>query len=374
MDHAHLREQCATALLSAAPKVSQLRAFLGLDGFVDEIIHVVDKRDSATSYQRVGTIEQLGRRVAAAAGRSTNIELVNHRTKLGGNGPIMANALAQLGFRVTYVGALGYPNLHPVFQEFATRAEVVSIAEAGRTDALEFSDGKLMLTKTVQLNEVNWANIQERFGRERFQDRFNHSDLVAFVNWTMLTYMSDLWAALQEECRRQPPPSVRRLLFIDLADPEKRTKEDLLRALELVKGFESFFEVALGLNEKEACEVGEALGLPAQDHSPDGIRALTRSLHERLGISNLIVHPVTYAVAVSRGQLASMRGPHVPEPVLTTGAGDHFNSGWCLGKLLQFEPAACLLCGVAASGFYVQRGQTPGLEDLASILRAWPEQ
>ena len=39
-------------------------------------------------------------------------------TKLGGNGPIMANALASLGLRVTYLGNLGYPNLHPVFPRF----------------------------------------------------------------------------------------------------------------------------------------------------------------------------------------------------------------------------------------------------------------
>ena len=67
--------------------------------------------------------------------------------KLGGNGPIMANALACLGLHVTYLGCLGYPEIDPVFRDFATRATVRSIAEAGHTDALEFDDGKLMLGK-----------------------------------------------------------------------------------------------------------------------------------------------------------------------------------------------------------------------------------
>ena len=36
--------------------------------------------------------------------------------------PIMANALATLGLKVTYVGALGYPNIHSVFNSFSERA------------------------------------------------------------------------------------------------------------------------------------------------------------------------------------------------------------------------------------------------------------
>src|SRR5882672_6708285 len=159
------REQCAAKLLTLIEPASQLHAFVGLDGFVDEIIHVVDKRDNAEKYQRLPTIQALSERIGGAAGKSTNIEMVVQRTKLGGNGPIMANALARLGIKVTYVGALGYPIMHPVFNEFARRAEVHSISEPGRTDALEFDDGKVMLCKSVQLNEITWQTIQARFGR-----------------------------------------------------------------------------------------------------------------------------------------------------------------------------------------------------------------
>src|SRR5438128_1863625 len=143
------REQCAARLLTLVGAASHLRAFVGLDGFVDEIIHAVDKRENAEEFQRLPTISALSERISAAAGKSTNIELVNQRTKLGGNGPIMANALAHLGVKVTYVGALGYPTMHPVFNDFAQHADVHSIAEAGHTDACEFDDGKIMLTKSA---------------------------------------------------------------------------------------------------------------------------------------------------------------------------------------------------------------------------------
>ena len=125
------RAACAQLLLANSARAATLSAFVGLDGFVDEILHVVDKRESADIYQRLPTIAQLAERLAAAAGRSTNLELVSQLTKLGGNGPIMANALASFGLKVTYLGILGYPNLHPVFRDFAKRAEVHSIAEPG---------------------------------------------------------------------------------------------------------------------------------------------------------------------------------------------------------------------------------------------------
>src|SRR5437773_7198500 len=193
------RAECAQILLAASAQISRLTAFVGLDGFVDEIVHAVDKRENAESFERLPTIAKLAERLSAAAGKSTNIELVNQRTKLGGNGPIMANALARFGIKVTYLGTLGYPHLHPVFDEFATRAEVHSIAEPGHTDALEFEDGKIMLGKHTSLKDVNWANILGRFGSERFAAKFEGSDLVAFVNWTMLPHMSDIWESLQAE-------------------------------------------------------------------------------------------------------------------------------------------------------------------------------
>src|SRR3989441_6224587 len=102
-----LREQCAGALLAAIDRAAQMTAFVGLDGFVDEILHVVDKRESAEKYTRLATIREFSDRLAAAAGRSTNVELVSQLTKLGGNGPIMANALACFGLKVTYLGILG---------------------------------------------------------------------------------------------------------------------------------------------------------------------------------------------------------------------------------------------------------------------------
>jgi len=172
MNTPELRDATAQKLHAAAGRTTQLKAFVGLDGFVDEILHVVDKRESAEKYQRLPGIAKLAERLAGAAGKSTNIELVNQLTKLGGNGPIMANALAGFGLQTTYLGNLGYPNVHPIFFEFAQRAEVHSIAEPGYTDALEFEDGKIMLGKLQSLKQVNWEISKRALARINSPPKF----------------------------------------------------------------------------------------------------------------------------------------------------------------------------------------------------------
>jgi len=366
-----LRARTAAALRLEASRVPQLTAFVGLDGFVDEILDVVDKRQDVANYQRMPTIASLGERISGAAGRSTNIELVTRRTKLGGNGPIMANALASFGLNTTYVGSLGFPNLHQVFTEFAQRAKVISISEPGHTDALEFEDGKLMLGKMYPLAEVNWENLNARAGAETVRSQVQSSTLIAFVNWTMLPHMSTIWERMLAEI----VPTVtgdRRWMFFDLADPAKRTREDLLHALELVHQFNTKFRVILGLNEKEAFEVGEVLGLPMPDGSPNGLGCLTQRIAEKVAVETIVVHPVSYALAVTDGRVSMVSGPRIQKALITTGAGDHFNAGFCLGKLLGLDDAASVLTGVTTSGYYVKTATTPGMLDLAGMMDSWP--
>lgn len=366
-----LREQTSAKLTAAANQPAKLKAFIGLDGFVDEILHVVDKRENAEKYSRLAGMDQWGARISAAAGKSTNIELVSQMTKLGGNGPIMANAMAAFGVRVSYLGILGYPNLHPVFADFAKRAEVVSIAEPGYTDAVEFEDGKVMLGKHQSLRQMNWENIKSRYGQDKFTAKVAAADFVGFVNWTMLTYMNGIWEAIQKEvCPKLN--GARKKLFIDLADPEKRTKEDILKALQLISAFEKYFDVILGLNQKEAVEVGTVLGLNTADQSEQGLSRLGREILQRVPVNTLVIHPTAFALSVDKNGVSLVQGPFTAKPLITTGAGDHFNAGFCMGRLLGLNNEESLLCGVSTSGFYVRTAKSPAVTDLAELMRNWP--
>ncbi|MFT3787447.1 MAG: PfkB family carbohydrate kinase [Tepidisphaeraceae bacterium] len=361
----------AAQLRGGFQSIPATRALIGLDGFVDEIIAVVDKRSDHDKFTTIDTIAQLAAKIAGAAGQSSNYELVVKRQKLGGNGPIMANALAAVGFNVTYIGNLGYPNIHPVFEEFATRASVISIAEPAHTDALEFDDGKLMLGKLTPLAEVTWDTVLSRVGPDRMKHLVGTSHLIGMVNWTMLPHMSRIWAKLLDDVI----PNVerhQRKLFIDLADPEKRTHEDILDALKLLSRFQDQVDVILGLNLKESSEIAEVLGLPHQSDPEPHIEATARAIREKLKLHCVVIHPRRGAAAATETESASFQGPFVQKPKISTGAGDHFNAGFCIGQVLGFGLAECLCTGVGVSGYYVREAVSPSAEQLADFIANLP--
>jgi len=183
--------------------------------------------------------------------------------------------------------------------------------------------------------------------------------------------MSDVWEAiLREVCPAMKAP--RRTIFFDLADPEKRTPKDIARALDLMGRFNQYFDVILGLNEKEALAIGEACGVRTSAATPEALADTATRIAAQWRVGTLVVHPVASALAVTAGQVSIVQGPWTPRPKVTTGAGDHFNSGFCLGKLLGFDNQKSLLAGVGASGIYVRTAQSPSIAELAEFLaRGW---
>jgi sugar/nucleoside kinase (ribokinase family) len=373
MNNPDLLSQTASALAKAGNELKTKRALLGFDGFVDEIVRIVDKRYSLSEHSLIPTISQFAARLSQAAGKSTNIELVVQKMKLGGNGPIMANAMATFGAQVTYIGNLGYPTIHPVFAELATCAQVISIANPGHTDALEFDDGKLMLGKIETLNDITWENLMQRVGEEKFMQLLANSHLVGLVNWTMIPFMAEIWKnMLQRLCPHLPAASKNHFIFFDLADPAKRLAEDIRAALALIAKFQSHFQVILGTNEKEGFEIADVLGIKQPDNQPEAMMSMAAEIRAKLGVHNVVIHPVQYAVAASVNEVKLVEGPWDPKPLISTGAGDHFNAGFCLGRLLGLSLEMSLLTGVTTSGFYVRTAQSPRVEDLIRFLHEWP--
>ncbi|MEM6561976.1 MAG: PfkB family carbohydrate kinase [Planctomycetota bacterium] len=348
-----------------AADVGAVPAVLGLDGFVDEIIAVVDKR-TADGYEPVPTIAQMSEKIAAASGKSANYELVVKLRKLGGNGPIMANAIASLGAATTYIGNLGTPDVDPVFTPLLDKADVISIGEPGHTDALEFGDGKLMLGKHESLGQVNWNNLVDRVGPDKLKALLSDAQLIGMVNWTMLPHMTDIWEHLLDEVVPNLEQHDRKL-FIDLADPEKRTDHDIRMALRTLTQFQKQIDVILGLNQKEAVEVGGLLGVKSDD--PE---TLAKGIRAELHLACVVVHPRHGAAAATADESAWFEGPFVKEPKISTGAGDHFNAGFSLGRVLGLSLEESLCTGVGTSGYYVRTAESPTATQLADFIENLP--
>jgi len=368
------------ALNTLAENLKEKRGFalnmmIGLDGFVDEIVHLVDKRQDYAHFTRIKTIAEWGARISRASGLSTNMEMVTVQTKLGGNGPILSNALLEYGVALTYVGNLGKPDIHPVFKPMAEKAKAVySIAEPGHTDAAEFEDGKVMLGKHFTLKEITWEAMKQAMGgAEGIAKIVDDCHLFGMENWTMLPHMSSIWEnMIAEMFPLMQAREVKPLAFFDLADPEKRTKEDILAAMKLIGQFEQKFRAVLGLNEKELYEIADVFGITYNsEKTPETLEKTTLAVYNELGIFCLVVHPVHTACCVVGGEYFNVSGPFCAKPVLTTGAGDNFNAGFCLGLSLGLLPLQALLLGVSTSGFYVRNAHSPSFEQVINFIESW---
>ena len=354
------------------PALTGKLSVVGLDGFVDTILPPVALRTAqGEAFTPITIITGFGQRILGAAGKSTNLEFYPRMDKLGGNGPIMASALLAQGAQMTYIGALGRAAIHPAFADLAARARVVSLCDPAATTAVEFSDGKLMLGMMRSLDEITPEKISAVMGDGAYRAALGAADLVGLVNWTMIPNLTSVFNDLVT--RVLPRVAVRpgRIFFFDLADPEKRSRADLAYALETIGKFEQFGRVTLGLNLKEAQQVFTTLGFGIETETEAGLRVMAEKIRARLDLTTVVVHPKESAACATRGSTCWVPGPYVAQPLLTTGAGDHFNAGFAAAQLMGLSPEASLGLGVCTSGHYVRTARSPSLADLESFLANW---
>lgn len=344
--------------------------FIGFDGFTDEIISAVQQRTSSTDYTPFTDIASFGQRITEAAGKSCNIELVVHKVKLGGNAPIMTNAMLNGGHEITFCGPIGLPgHIEPIFQEMANRCKrVITLGPSAHSDAIEFHDGKVILGKMASLKNVTYTSILTQIPKEELTITLDNSELFVCANWTMLPMMNSLWQYVLDEIAPHFEHGKKRLLFVDLADPAKRTDNDLSTALGLLKKLSTYFKVYLGLNEAEATRISQVL---KQKQPPTNTEELARLIQSQSGLHCIVVHTASKAVSVDSHDVAIVQAPYTSTPKMTTGAGDNFNAGYCTGLLYRLSPQECLLTGVATAGYYVRRGQSPTIAQLCDFLRQW---
>ncbi|MDD2708554.1 MAG: PfkB family carbohydrate kinase [Verrucomicrobiae bacterium] len=355
-------------LENAEPKLAASHCLVGFDGYVDQIIRVVDKRQKDGTATFIETIKAFGHRIQAAAGKSSKFELNVQQTKLGGNGPIMANALAHYGLPLIYMGVVGSPEIHPVFRPMEKICKLVSIGESCCTDAYEFNDGKIMLSRQEPADRINWETIEKTAGARQFFEWLDQADLVALNNWASTPHMTEIWDRIQKDfCPRFSRKT--RSFFIDLADPEFRLADDIRAALGCIGRFAQWFDTTLGLNQKEALEIMEVLGEKPRGNDRDQVRYMAETIRKTIGIQGVVVHPTAYAAAASAEGSALVEGPFIERPLISTGAGDHFNAGYALAGLLGGDLEQRLQLGVASSGFYVRTAQSATLSDQRQFLK-----
>ncbi len=358
-----------------AGRIAQTNVLVGFDGFVDSIIQVVDQRQDDQHYEPIATIDRFGQKIIAMAGHSGNFELVRTLEKLGGNGPIMANALATAGLPVTFVGCCGDPDLHAAFQPLAQRANVISIAQPGFTDALEFSDGKLLMGKYNHMVAMSSQHVIDAVGAERFAQLARQSKLIGAVNWTMMPHLDGIWSKLRDILE----PGSDTLVFADLCDTAKHAPTVVSRAMHTLAELRDCARVVLGLNLSESTQVASALGITVPTDAEAAIIDTASAIRAALDIHCVVIHPRKCAAAarqLKRGssdvETGIFFGPFTDKPKLSTGGGDNFNAGFCLGLLAELALEQCLCTGNSTSGFYVRNAHSPSLDELIAFCDNLP--
>lgn len=342
-------------------------ALVGIDGYVDLIKRVVKSRDRS-NLNYFETISSFSERLAYAAGKSAQVEVVLQETKLGGNAPIMANALSQLRFDTTCVGTLGAPDIHPLFQNIP--AKLLSLDRPADSTALEFNDGKIIVSDLGVFEALDWARVKTIIPVEEFIANFKKQDLIALVGLTNLHHANDLVTGLLEEVI-PVAANGKQHFFFDLADPSRKTEKELRHLLELISAISAHGKVTLGLNENEALQLNRLLKGPAPGSV--SLEVIGKHIFKKLDITQLLIHPMDRSLLVTEAGAIQQKGKVVKKPKIQTGAGDNLNAGFCFGEALELSPEARLVLGMANSGAYITLGHSPGEAELVEYLQRWME-
>ncbi|MCC5790139.1 MAG: hypothetical protein JJT75_10915 [Opitutales bacterium] len=339
----------------------------GFDGFIDTFIRL----------EAPASMAEFGPKVAAAAGIAASYPAQHLGDKFGGNGPLLLSGLHGLmngEIDLTYIGALGDPEPLPIFAEALQdkTAHLYTIAEPAHSDCLEFTDGKVMLSDLRACAEVTWERILEKVGEETLSQRLAEADFIGAVNWGKLIHVGTVWEGFAKKLAALGKPAKEVPFFMDLAEFEQRPMEDRKELIGLVERVTGQCTTMLSMNLKEAWQMADSFdGDFHGAKKPEAVTALAAFLKEHIKVDKIIIHPNNGAVCADNQEAVWVSGPFCKEPLVSTGAGDHFGAGCLIGSLLGLDNFGIALLGVCTSGYFVRTGEAPDFPKVLALLDQW---
>lgn len=343
-------------------------ATIGFDGFIDSIVKLVKRKDSnGTVVEYFTTVASWGNYILGKNAGNFSVELQQQIVKSGGNMPNMASALANLNVNVNCIGAMGYPVIDPLFNKLPEQCRLYSFAPAGGCQAIEFEDGKIMLSSMEELNKVDWNILKERIPVTSLVQIFNNARLIGLLNWGELSASTSFWKGLLKDILPLCPDSSNKIFFVDLSDCSSRTKDETLAALKLLTDFALYGKVILSLNHNESLFVHNILFEPVSTYNDT--RAFGKKLFDALAVDTLIIHNRDAANAIRKNEFAERNSFIVESPKLLTGAGDNFNAGFCFARLMDCDLQNSLLIAHLTAANYIKNGESTSLDGIINTLK-----
>ncbi|MDB5060313.1 MAG: hypothetical protein JWP67_156 [Mucilaginibacter sp.] len=357
-------KQIKDKLQNAPALLASKKVAAGFDGFVDSIVRVVNFKTEVNGPVFFSTIKEFGNYIAGKSGSGFSLESEELVQKLGGNMPIMANAMAQMGASVNCIGAFGMPSTVPVFSQMHPNCSLYTYTNPGFTTAMEFTDGKIMLAQMTDLNHSNWNTIKSTIGLEKLREIFSDADLVCLVNWSELDHSNNIWEGLLADVFTDNN-AAQKQFFFDLSDCSKRKPEAITSAIKLIEQFGKYGKVTLSLNRNEANILYQAF----IDHSPPtDLQAAGNKLFTELNIDTLIVHSSKLSVSWNAKGTYMSEPVFIANPKFSTGAGDNFNAGYCMATLIGFDTELSLIMANYVANCYITAGNSPDVMVLDTYI------
>jgi len=280
----------------------------------------------------------------------------------------MSSALGTLGVKVNCVGTLGYPQIDPLFKELPSNCSLYTIGNPGYTTALEFDDGKVMLLQKDFLHDIDWQVMKDILGLDKLKEFFFNSNLIGLVDWNNILHFNDIFEGILEEVLPKHAPNKEQIMFFDLADFSERSREDICKALEFINKFNLHYKAILSLNESEAILLYNIL-YPELEIAD--LKLLGQAIYNAMEIDAIVIHTLIDSFAFDENGITETPSLYVKRPKLSTGGGDNFNAGLCLGQLLGLDLAGSMYVANATTGYYVRNGHSPSIENLIDTLVNW---
>lgn len=346
------------------------KSFIGFDGYIDKIQKVVKTR-TKNEVVFYPTLKEFGDRIVLAAGKSGQVEIVTQEIKIGGNAPIMANSMGALGVHNICLGNAGYPTIIPEFENLHKNVKMLSIGAPGESSALEFNDGKMIMSDLTPFTTLNWKHVKKTIGLDTLIENMEKCSVLALVGWCNPEHATDVWKGILKEV--MPASDKKDLILFDTADPTKKSKEDLLEVLDVINKFSAYGKVVLGINENETNKLYNILISDIGNGFDEDISLESKGsiIFSKMSIDGLLIHPTDRSIMINNEGVVSLDGHIIQEPKISTGGGDNLNAGFCLGHILGYSLKESMIIAMATSGAYVKNGESPDIPTLVEYLREW---
>ena len=342
------------------------KILLGCDGFVDETYEIVEVRTSQTEFTPMKKLRQFGELIVARADGGVGVELVPKRRCEGGFGINTGRVAACLGLYPLLPGLYGSQAIDPAYEEFKDICDLASLGDPALTIALEFGDGKVLMSNLEAVSSLTWEDFKKHFGDTKLKEMFSGVDILGLGYWSLTANFDTLFQGFMGQYENLTPP---RRMFFDFADIKKKSSESFIKSLELIQCFNSKIPMTFSMNEHEVLELLSRIGVQLPELKPTAIASALTAAREKIGFDELVVHTPEFAASSSaaEGEAFAIQDRQT-NVVRLAGAGDSFNGGYICASLGDLPAKERLVIANAVTAFFVTRATGPTKEELLAQI------